>query len=185
MTANLDAVTLRWAGALFNLAQRSDAIDHVGRDMDRIGAEMKSPAVRSFFLGKASLDDKRAKLGGVSSEFHPLTRNFINLIFDRHREGVLLDVAEAFSRRLHEEKGIAQGVVESAHPMGTAELDQLTTTLGQKLKKTVQLTTRTNADLVAGVRVIVGSQMIDYSVQGRLDGLRRKMLDARLPAGKA
>jgi hypothetical protein len=30
----------------------------------------------------------------------------------------------------------------------------------------------------------VGASMIDYSVQGRMDGLRRKLLDARLPAAQ-
>ncbi|MCP3917091.1 MAG: ATP synthase F1 subunit delta [bacterium] len=184
-SANLDAVTTRWAGALFNLAHKAGALDDVSRDMERIGAEMKSSAVRAFFLGKASLDEKRAKLGGVSSDFHPLTKNFVNLIFDRRREEVLLDVAEAFDRRRNADAGVAIGIVESAHPLGTAELDQLTTALGERLKKTVKLSHRTNPDLVAGVRVIVGSQMIDYSVQGRMDGLRRKMMEARLPVGQA
>ena len=183
--ANLDPVTTRWAGALFNLAKRTGALDDVGRDMDRIGAEMKSSAVRGFLLGKAGPSEKRAKLLAMASDFHPLTRNFVNLIFDCRREQVLLDVAEAFARRRNADQGVVVGVVESAHPIGTAELDQLTTALGARLKKTVKLTTRADPELVAGVRVIVGSQMIDYSVQGRLDGLRRKLLEARLPVGQA
>ena len=42
-----------------------------------------------------------------------------------------------------------------------------------------------NPTLVGGVRVFVAGKLIDYSVQGRLSGLRRKLLDARLPAGAA
>ena len=183
---NLDPVTTRWAGALFNLAKKGGALDDVGRDLERVGAEMKSAAVRAFLLGgNATQSEKVAKFEGLVSSFHPLTRNFVSLLFDRRREEVLVGVHEAFQRRLEDEQGVAQGVVESPHTLGPAELDQLETALGAQLGKRVRLTTRTNSDLVAGVRVIVGSHMIDYSVQGRLDGLRRKMLEARLPVGQA
>ena len=37
--------------------------------------------------------------------------------------------------------------------------------------------------LVGGVRVFVDNRMIDNSVQGRLDGLSRKLREARLGAG--
>jgi F0F1-type ATP synthase delta subunit len=39
------------------------------------------------------------------------------------------------------------------------------------------------ADLVGGVRVIVDNRMIDNSVQGRLNGLNRKLREVRLGAG--
>ena len=51
-----------------------------------------------------------------------------------------------------------------------------------RLGKEVVLTSRINEDLVAGVRVYVGSQMIDQSVQGRLEDLRKKLEAAPLPA---
>ena len=44
------------------------------------------------------------------------------------------------------------------------------------------LTGRVDPDLVGGVRVFVGTSMIDQSLQGRMDGLRRRMMEARLPA---
>ncbi len=51
--------------------------------------------------------------------------------------------------------------------------------------KSLLLTNKIVPDLVGGARVIAGNRMIDYSVQGRLDALRRRMMDAPLPAAHA
>ena len=108
---------------------------------------------------------------------------FVRLIFDRRREEVLLSVSEAFRQRSLQERGVVEGVVECARPLDDTELSDLAADLGQRLGKQVSLTTRPNSELVGGVRVIVGASMIDQSVQGRLDGLRRRLQEARLSVG--
>jgi F0F1-type ATP synthase delta subunit len=50
------------------------------------------------------------------------------------------------------------------------------------LEKKVALTNKVVPELVGGARVVAGNRMIDWSVQGRMDALRRRMLDARLPS---
>ena len=54
--------------------------------------------------------------------------------------------------------------------------------LGVVLGKKVALKNKIVPELVGGARVVAGNRMIDWSVQGRMDALRRRMLDARLPS---
>ena len=54
--------------------------------------------------------------------------------------------------------------------------------VGEGVGKEVILTSRVNEELMAGVRVFVGSNMIDQSVQGRLEDLRKQLEAAPLPA---
>ncbi len=182
----LDPVTVRWCGALFNIARRAGVLDQVSSDIERLGAELRSPAVRSFlFGGEAERGEKMAKLASLTGSFHQLTRNFVQLLFDRRRLEVLRGVAVAFRQRRLEESGVIEGIVESAHVLNAAEKDQLASMLGARLGKRVRLENRINPELVAGVRVFAGSHMIDRSVQGRMQGLRRKLLDAPLPVQRA
>ena len=81
-----------------------------------------------------------------------------------------------------EERGAAEGLVRSARPLGAAEVERLANSIGSKLGKTLTLDNQVDPDLLAGVRVIVGSRMIDYSLSGRLNGLKKRMLDAPLPS---
>lgn len=177
--AAIDPVTARWAGALFNLAQRQGALDEVRKDVERLGAEFANPKVRAYLLGsQASPAERLAKLGGLTADFHALTRNFVRLAFDRRREGVLEGLAEAFRRRVLTESGVQEGVVEAPRALGSTELRALEASLGAQLGAEVRLTQRINEDLVAGVRIFVGTRMIDRSVQGRLESLRRRLAGA-------
>ena len=51
--------------------------------------------------------------------------------------------------------------------------------------KQLLLTNKLVPELVGGARVLAGNRMIDYSVQGRLEALRRKLMDAPLPSVRA
>ena len=62
-------------------------------------------------------------------------------------------------------------------------MDELAAAIGQELGKEVYLKNEVDPGLVGGVRVFVDNRMIDNSVQGRLDGLNRKLREARLGAG--
>ena len=158
----IDPVTTRWAHALFNVAQRQGALVEVQRDLDQLG---KAESLKEAF-----------------ESFHPTSKNFVQLCITRRRHEVLEHVAEAFRQRVLSERGAVEGVVEAPRALGSSELGKLKEALASRLGKEVILTSRVNEDLVAGVRVFVGSNMIDQSVQGRLEDLRKKLEAAPLPA---
>ena len=179
----LDPVTIRYSEALYNLAKGQGVLDAVRSDVERISTELSTPAVASFFFdARVSLDTRRLKFAPVLAGMQELTRNFVNLLFDKRREEVLGSLGEAFHRRHLDETGAAEGVVESARPLGSGEIAELAVSMGSRLGRRVSLENRIVPDLVGGVRVIVGSKMIDCSLQGRMDGLRKKMLEAPLPS---
>ncbi len=158
----IDPVTARWAQALYNVAQPQGSLEELQRDLDQV----------------AEAESLKAGLGG----FHETTRSFVQLCFERRRREVLGGIADAFRQRVLSERGAVEGVVESPRPLGAEELDRLQESLASRLGKEVILTSRVNEKLMAGVRVFVGSNMIDQSVQGRLEDLRKKLEAAPLPS---
>ncbi|TDJ65705.1 MAG: ATP synthase F1 subunit delta [Planctomycetota bacterium] len=179
----VDPVTTRWTGALFNLAKQGGVLEEVARDVQRIGIELASPAVREFLLSaKVPRTERLAKLAPLFAEFEPLTVNFVKLLFAKNREEVLAELNGAFEQRMLVDAGTLRGVVESARKLDAAEITILSEAMGARLAKIVRLENRINPDLIGGVRVIVGANMIDTTVQGRLESLRRRLLEAPLPA---
>lgn len=176
-------VTLRWAEALWNLASAKKALAQVQADVERLSGALKDARARAMLenprLARAA---RRAIVEPALVGAHELTRNFVDLLFDKGRESVLVDLAAAFKkRRLHDENR-AEGVVESARPLARAEIERLETSLGPVLGKTLTLENKIVPELVGGARVIAENRMIDFSVQGRLEALRRKMMEAPLPS---
>ncbi|HED65740.1 MAG TPA: ATP synthase F1 subunit delta [Planctomycetes bacterium] len=179
----LDPVTHRYAEALFCLARDEGVFDAVRADVERLGREVNADGVGDFFFdARVSIETRREKMHALTKTMHPFVQNFVNLLFDKRREEVLRGLAEAFKAMALEEAGAAEGVVESARPLGAAEIAELEAGLGKKLGKRLSLENRIRPELLGGVRVIVGSKMVDHSLLGRLDGLKKGLLNAPLPS---
>jgi F-type H+-transporting ATPase subunit delta len=178
----LDPVTVCYTQAYFELASEQGAVDEVRADVERIAAEVADETVGAWlFDARVPLEERRRQVERLLAECHPLTRNFVGLLFDKGRVQVLRGLGEAFRRRWLASRGAVEGVVESALALGSGELAELAVAVGAQLGKEVLLTNRINSDLVGGVRVLVENRLIDYSVRGRLAGLRRKLMEAELP----
>lgn len=184
-TLSAGPVTTRYAEALFALARRKGVLEQVAADVRRIASELASPRVRQLLMNPhIDRQQRLAKLERVLGGAQPIVRNFVALLFGRGRETVLLDLGQAFHRLLLDAQGVIEGVAESARPMDTAELDALATRLGARLGKRVLLRNEVRPELIGGVRVTVGSRRIDQTVASRLEGLRRHMMEAPLPASR-
>lgn len=182
----VDPVTGRWVGALWNLAAGKGAADAVMDDLGHLAHAFRSPAVSAFMLGGAvSMEDRRAKLQSLVGGFNSLTQRFVWLCLDRGRLEILPNAFNAFRARRMQEDGVLEGVVEAPRPLGEHDVHALENSLHSRLGKTVRLAQATTPDLVGGVRVTIGDKMIDASIAGRFDGLRRRLLEARLPSSAA
>jgi len=172
----------RYAEALFRLSKTRGVLEAVRADVERLAAACAaSGALARIFDERLPLDQRRALARAETAALSPLTQDFVELLFDKRRIEVLRELGAAFHRRALEERGVAEGVVESARPLAEAELLELARALGPRLGKQLTLANRTVPELVGGVRVLVGSKMLDASVRGRLEGLRKDLMAAPLP----
>ncbi|MFT7671222.1 MAG: F-type H+-transporting ATPase subunit delta [Planctomycetota bacterium] len=179
----IDPVTMRYTEALFGLATDLGIVDQIRAEVDRLNVEVSDETVGAWlFDARIPQVDRRAQLDKVTGEFHEILRNFVGLLFDRNREVVLHKLSAAFRAQWLASRGSVEGHVESALALDAAEISELSSALGARLGKEVILENRINSDLVGGVRVFVDNKLIDYSAKGRLEGLRRKMMECELPA---
>ena len=177
----LDPVTLRYAQALWNVALKSGALERVRADVRALDGALKAQV-----FDPAILRDKRRALAlSAVSGLHPLLQNFTGLLFDKHREDVLRGLSRAFHRMELESRNAVEGIVESARPIGEDLLASIAARMGQLLGKVVVLKNRIVPELVGGTRVLVANRMLDASVAGRLESLRRTLLDAPLQSARS
>lgn len=178
----INPVTSRYVEALYNIGVRTGQLDTIKGDVERLASTLEQPGALGLVLHPAkSREVRQGYLTEALAGASDVVKNFVALLFDKRREGILTDFGPAFASRLLEAAGIVEGVVTSARPLGAGELAELTVALGAKLGKEVRLKNEVDPSLVAGVRVMVDSRMIDSSVAGRFDGLRRRLLNAPLP----
>jgi F-type H+-transporting ATPase subunit delta len=173
-------VSARYATALFELARDKGVLPAVQADVDELARQLATPAGTQLFDGRVPHEQKVARITALAAKLQPLTANFLKLLLEKRRLEVLRELPAAFRRSSLAERGAVEGVVESPRPLGQGELAEISVAAKSLLGKDVLLTARTNPDLIAGVRVLVDNRLIDQSALGRLEGLRGKLMHARL-----
>ena len=172
----LDPVTLRYAEALWNLSARAGRLERVRADVARLAGALPPAALER--------GQRRTQLLARLGSADEYLTNLVGLVFDRRREEVLAQLPDAFKRLELAQQNTVEGQVESARPIPAELLAALGRELQGVLGKQVRLENRIVPELLGGTRVIVANRMIDYSVAGRLEGLRRAMLEAPLGAAR-
>jgi F-type H+-transporting ATPase subunit delta len=98
----------------------------------------------------------------VNTVLHEKPRHYVDLLRDYQR-----------LVRLEVEK--RQAIVESAGPLNPALRDQVLAKLRQRYGEDVQTEFRTNPELLAGLRIKIGDDVWDGSIQTRLNRLKEQV----------
>ena len=108
-------------------------------------------------------------------------RNFVGLLVQRRAVGSFRAVVGEYGRLLNESLGRVQASVTSVAAMSAEQRSTLTVSLGAMLDKEVVLDVQEDTDIIGGIVVRVGDQIIDGSVRSRLSGLRQSLERQALP----
>ena len=108
-------------------------------------------------------------IAGVLRQPLPATGvNFLRTIIDNDRLAVLPEVARQYHALVGRHSGTADAVVQSAFPIEPAALADLKTTLEKRFGRPLQLGVEVVPELIGGIRVVVGDEVLDTSVKARL-----------------
>jgi F-type H+-transporting ATPase subunit delta len=143
--------------------------DDLFRSLPEFLTALDSPAV--------SRDAKEKLLAEVLSR-HPVSKttgNFIRLLLAHNRIRYFREIFAAYMREVNERKGIITARVAAAAPLGNAQLESLRETLSKATGKNVNLDVHTEADLLGGLMLQVGSTIYDGSIRKQLDEMRRRL----------
>ena len=106
-----------------------------------------------------------------------LVRNLLGVLNHNNRLWLVRPVAAAYRDLLDHRAGRVRVRVTSAVPLTDEQRGRLAETLAARLKKTPVLSVAVDPELLGGLVVRVGDQVIDSSVRTRLETLRSQLLE--------
>ncbi len=173
--AELSTIARPYAEALFaaarddqaSLASWSDLLAELAQvaENDDVRAALTDPRLNAA---------QRVELfsGLVKSPLTDQARNLIELLVGNNRILVLSQIAEQFEELKNELEGTALAQIYSAYELDDSQVDELVTGLQKKFGLKLKPSVTVDASLIGGVRVIVGDQVLDTSVQAQLTRMR-------------
>lgn len=95
-------------------------------------------------------------------------QNFVHVLIENGRLTLAPEILELFLALKNEREGVVEAMVESALPLDAAQTAALNADLERRFKRKVKAQITVNKELIGGVRVQVGDEVIDSSVRGQL-----------------
>lgn len=169
----------RYALALFRLAREAKKADVVGEDLIRLRAlaresdELTHLMVSRRFGRRAQaavLEDICAQM-----KVDGLTKKFLMVLSLQGRLKELKLIISEFEAFAAAASGVLQARVTTAAPLESAEHKSLTADLEKALKKKVTVSAVVDESLIGGMRLRLGSVLVDGSFKAKLDQLHQAM----------
>ncbi|MBE9032776.1 F0F1 ATP synthase subunit delta [filamentous cyanobacterium LEGE 11480] len=161
-----------YAQALLSLGQSNNLVDAFGDDARLILETVNSSDELQTFLESpfGGDDAKKAVLKQIfGGKIQPFMENFIMILVDRRRIMFLAGICQQYQVLMRQLKGIVLAEVRSAVELNDAQKEQIK----QRVKTVtsaneVEIASEIDPDLIGGVVIKAGSQVIDASLKGQL-----------------
>ena len=174
------AVASRYARALVEVLIEQKADTDIARQQLHaiVDAVEENNDLKRVWESPAILpQQKRAVLDGIAAQIKALKpiRNFMAVLIDHRRIGMLNDIARQFEVELDKVMGFTEVQVSSARPLSPGEKRAVETRVENMTGKKVRARYVTDAQLLGGMVVRAGSMIYDGSVRGQLEKMRQEL----------
>jgi F-type H+-transporting ATPase subunit delta len=128
-----------------------------------------------FFSPYFSTQEKEDGLDRAVSGADETIINFLKLLIENHRMPVIFRVRRGYDELWEEENKLLPVQVTSAVALDTATVKQIGDRIAEQTGQKVDLSASVEPDILGGIIVRVGNQVLDASVRNRLEQLRKQV----------
>lgn len=172
----ISKTAITYGGALYDLAREEALEQQILQELHEVSELFRQNPDYARLLMEPSIEKaERAKLidEAWGGNIHPYTVNFLKLLCDNGTICSLPDCFHAFRARYNRDYGIIDVRAVTAIPLSPAQTARLKEKLEAKCKKKVELTVRTDASLLGGIRLELPDKQLDGSVQSHLNQIQQ------------
>jgi F-type H+-transporting ATPase subunit delta len=170
--AELATIARPYAEALYK-ASASDA-KAVLTWLDELACVAAQDQLQQFAASpNATNEQVYAVVAGVmKSELNQHAQNFIRTVIANSRLAFVPEVATQFRALVNAKSGSSDAVIYSAFSMDAAALAETAQLLEKRFARKLNVSVELQPELIGGIRVVVGDEVLDTSVKARLEQMK-------------
>ena len=176
----MEEIAQVYARSLFQVAKEQSKIDEIREQLGQFAdalAEDQNLQV-FFFSPYFSTTEKKEGLAKALDGAEEILVNFLELLIENHRMPVIFRVRRAYDALWEEENQLLPVSVTSAVELDKKTVGQIGDRIAEQTGRKVELSAQVDPDILGGLVVRVGNQVLDASVRNRLEQLRRTVARA-------
>ena len=171
--AELATLARPYAEALFQVAVKGD-LKQASAEMDALSSVAANPQLRQFAdapsAGATQVFDVITSV--VKTPLSDASKNLLRTVIDNGRLSVLPEIAAQFHTLVSQRSGVSDAIVYSAFAIEPAQLADVLASLETRFKRKLNVSVQLQPELIGGIRVVVGDEVLDTSVKARLEQMK-------------
>ncbi len=173
-------INIRYARALFLLAEEKNMVDEIKQDIELILQWFKEAEDIKILLEHPVV--KASKKTEILSSFfkdkiNTHTLSFLQLIVKNKRENHLKNICMDFIDLYKKYKGLKTAVLTTAFELTRTHQTNIKKTIEKTFDSTIELNTKVDKELIGGMIIQVDDKQLDLSVIGQIQQLRNQFLN--------
>ena len=166
-----------YAEAAFKLAVEQNALPVWGEMLKFAASVMRDPQMQGAIDNpKLGAEQKEALFLSVCGDrLNANARNFIHVLVEGDRITVLPYIEQAFAELRNAAEGVANAEIVSAIALTDAQVANLNVALEKRFGKKIETTVTIDPSLIGGARIVVGDQVVDGSISGKLAAMATQL----------
>lgn len=167
-----------YAKALLEIARAEGDLAQVEDELFRVARTIESnDALRNALTDQAIPVDMRQGIVEdlLGTRASPTTTNLVSFVVGAGRSRELPAIIDELIQGAAESRDEAVAEVRTAHPLSEDQRRRLTQALESRFDRKIDLKVTVDPDVLGGLVVAVGDEVIDGSVKSRLEQLRKSL----------
>jgi F-type H+-transporting ATPase subunit delta len=176
----MEEIAVVYARALFEAALEQDKLDVVreqlGEFTDVLDGDQQLQIF--FFSPYFTTQEKKDGLHQAVDGAEPIFLNFLELLLENHRFPVLFRIRGQYERLWEKHNRLLPVAVTSAVELDERTIRRIGDRVAEQTGRTIELSSTVEPDILGGIVVRVGNQVLDASIRNRLETLRKQVVRA-------
>ena len=171
----------RYSRALFEVSQDSNELDKVENDVKNFKSIYDTnKEVKNFIKDPSQIIGEQNKLVNLISDKFNFSKNFQNfllLLIEKRRIFFVSKINESFLRLCSKKRGEIKASLISSRELSQTELNDIETDLSKSIGSKLKFDYKVDKDLIGGLKLQLGSIMIDTSIKNKLKKYEQAMIE--------
>ena len=171
----------RYSRALFEVLQESQELDKVESDIKNFKSIYDTSVnVKNFLKDPTRTITEQNKLVNLISNklnFSKNLQNFLFLLIKKRRILFINKIFESFLRLCSKKRGEIKASLISSKELSQSELNSIGIDLSKSMGSTLKFDYKVDKELIGGIKLQLGSIMIDTSIRNKLKKYEKAMIE--------
>ena len=171
----------RYSRALFEVSKESNELEKAEHDIKNFQSLYDSSLdIKNFFKNPTQSINQQIEVINLLSEklgFSKNLKNFFLLLIEKRRIFFVKKISETFLKTCSAKRGEIKASLISSKELSKSELEEVSKALSKAMGAILKFDFKVDKDLIGGLKLQLGSFMIDTSIKNKLKKFEQVMME--------